>query len=628
MAYRYDTLLKAERTAHAPSKLPDTVQQSPAAVVAVWPFKKKNTFDFDKARSKGNTATVYELDDGDVRSAANPHKHVNLDTTYKQVDGPFEIQDRCLDLTVSRAKGNPTGRLSLTMVDPDQFAIRNLAPGDWIACWLFDNRADAKRVSDDLRAGKACNDFDRAPKFLGKVESVRQTIQITPDGLTVKRVNLTAVSFSELQAKLYFNPGLLINDPEAMTWLGQLIPGQDINDILTNPDPKAVSIQSMIQLLLGSLYGVGIGEGAKEGPSEEIKRSPNEAYLLPAPVARVFGIAEPQNDAVGPKFSDLIRVYLGIQNYNHSRLGFHILPVPDPSVYGWVADRNWYDWNVERSPLVLMDSPIIGRFNPQALPWTNAPVWGILQGYLPSQIDEMFTTMRVGYDNKIYPSLVIRQIPFTTDRYQGGLPATPFSTLPRWIVHPIQVLALDIGRSESLRCNFVHVIPLPPTEGVQDYNRAQAEAENLPVADASDIKRNGLQSYIGNINLNSFTENQDLPKMQDGLGRHWNLLISDWMMGGHLKYNGTIITKGIQAPVPLGDNLEYDGLLFHIEAIQDRFTVNENGLRSFITTFQLSNGVSAKHEAQQALDSADHFADVDGQNQHDYPPKGEINPDG
>lgn len=69
-------------------------------------------------------------------------------------------------------------------------------------------------------------------------------------------------------------------------------------------------------------------------------------------------------------------------------------------------------------------------------------------------------------------------------------------------------------------------------------------------------------------------------------------LISDFFFNQHLKLNGTITSSGIQEPIAVGDNLEFDGNIFHIESVAHQYSVNADGSKSFITQLQLSNGMS------------------------------------
>lgn len=77
-------------------------------------------------------------------------------------------------------------------------------------------------------------------------------------------------------------------------------------------------------------------------------------------------------------------------------------------------------------------------------------------------------------------------------------------------------------------------------------------------------------------------------------GEMWPTLMADQLFYSHLKYNGTIVSHGIQEPIAEGDNIEYDGKVLHIEQIEDSVQmISEHGTKTFTTTLHVSSGVPA-----------------------------------
>jgi hypothetical protein len=62
--------------------------------------------------------------------------------------------------------------------------------------------------------------------------------------------------------------------------------------------------------------------------------------------------------------------------------------------------------------------------------------------------------------------------------------------------------------------------------------------------------------------------------------------------------NGTCSTVGIAAPIVPGDNLEYDGVVYHIESVSHSCSVSPNGVRHFITQLSLTHGCNANVDVQ------------------------------
>jgi len=91
---------------------------------------------------------------------------------------------------------------------------------------------------------------------------------------------------------------------------------------------------------------------------------------------------------------------------------------------------------------------------------------------------------------------------------------------------------------------------------------------------------------------------QQIPVNQVGIdggfdNAYWTGLIADQVMGGQEKISGTLMLYGIQAPICEGDNLDYEGNLYHIERVMHRGIVDgDAGVRRFFTTLDLTNGLA------------------------------------
>jgi hypothetical protein len=62
--------------------------------------------------------------------------------------------------------------------------------------------------------------------------------------------------------------------------------------------------------------------------------------------------------------------------------------------------------------------------------------------------------------------------------------------------------------------------------------------------------------------------------------------------------NGTLECVGISEPIAVGDNLEFDSVVYHIEQIVHNASINpQNGMKTFRTTLSLSHGVSIESDS-------------------------------
>jgi hypothetical protein len=235
-----------------------------------------------------------------------------------------------------------------------------------------------------------------------------------------------------------------------------------------------------------------------------------------------------------------------------------------------------------------------------------------MSSYLNSPVNEMLTVLRADDDSNIYPFLVVRQVPLTTDEGANAaakvllqpdkddpdsegewvvekqnvelgerkIPATAFMELPRWVVAPGLVFDADIGRSDQPRVNMCYVYgsgPGSPVDEVKSFHLAP------PIKDDLDILRNGVRPYMPSVNV----------LLVDGnLGpSNWRDFMADISMSLHLTLNGTMSISGVRAPIAPGDNLEYEGIVYHIESVTHTFRLDSStGNRHFQTSLNLSNG--------------------------------------
>jgi hypothetical protein len=163
---------------------------------------------------------------------------------------------------------------------------------------------------------------------------------------------------------------------------------------------------------------------------------------------------------------------------------------------------------------------------------------------------------------------------------------TRFQELPRWIIHSSMVYSLNIGRSDALRFNFVHVYGQNAANGIVNSMPYQI-VNNNPVRDDLDIERNGLRPYMTTVPC-GFKDVKFGPKA-------WMEIISDIVMNQNLVLQGSIELIGVDLPISEGDNIEYDGIIYHIDAYQHSCRISSDGQKMFKTVLTLSHGVPARN---------------------------------
>jgi hypothetical protein len=590
---------------------PRNVSVSPQCVVAVYRHKWAVTF----SRKDGKEASSY------LPRAAE------LRTTKIVVDGqeqeiyPLIIVDDLAQVSVSHAKGNHVGNASVQL-RPSMNYVNEVLPGDYVFVWMLQDKQLAANVVKRLREGSPCNQFRDGLKFFGKANAVRKRTVQSPQGVRTTMYTLTASSFTELDASVYYEPYLAVKQAGLATGLLQQY-GIKLNEIIAK-NGLGISTNKIIPVLLEVFYGPGIptNRGFQGGPDITEGLDNFNQFVVPQPVASVFGIQEGGKPHGQVSFADLLQTVHGVQKYSgdisndtepddpaQKPLGGQAPLVFKPDIAEEERGNVFYT-GIEQQGVFL---PQVPQFNGQKT------VWSIVSQFLNPTINELYATLRIGPNGDIRPTVICRQLPFSSGLVGEGLvmknagqdqpvydssslgswstgrdeyvtqpgfrrvPLTRMLELPRWYVHPVLIRSVDVGRSDALRFNFIHV---QGEDGQKSTNKTGAFVRDPPVRDELDICRSGLRPYMQTVHCSPV----DVVNRGAGV---WQYILSDILMGQHLTLTGTVETYGIPQPICPGDNLEHDGVVFHIESVNHSFQMAANGTKTFSTSLALSHGVSS-----------------------------------
>lgn len=542
----------------------DYASSNPYWIVAVYRLQEPVTY----LRAKMGSYTTNQADGVKLRGA------------------PLIITDDCLQLQVACSKSTYTSTLSASLIGSGLNYLSEIYPGDYVLAWMFTNQEDYSATLKSItESGKNFNGFNSGLKFFGRLQSLRKHLQQNPQGPKQVRFQLNAVGFQELDAQIFFDPHL-VNKVDQMGFIFAQL-GIGLTDLISD-NQKGFAVDKAIDKFLTVMLGKGIpiNENTKtQGKATQIATglSPQYPYILPGILGLKFNIGHDQEKSF-VTFSDLLEKRIGIQEYQNDASGVR----GDGSVESDDQKASQFQ------PTIT--NPMLGDFIPAAPQFQNKSVWSVLQQYLNPAANEMYTCLRVNAKGLIMPTIVVRQLPFTSQAFEDReapnsaavdvttpIKVTKFATLPRWVVDPVLVKAADIGRSDALRFNFVHVYG----ENGQPHGDKTAQlVRNPPLRDDLDIARSGLRPYMMTVPCH-------LSDVVTGGPGKWMALLSDIVMGQHMTLTGVLQTFGIQAPICVGDNLEWDGGLFHIEAITHSCQIQADGSKDFSTTLNLSHGVHA-----------------------------------
>jgi len=522
---------------------------------------------------------------------------------------PYTLKSECIGLSISNSKGSYAKNMSARFKDSERnlLSVNGILPGDWIFAWCHSYIQDTDKTEELFLTNKKINNKDSGLKFLGRAHSVRKHVDRSPTGALTSTYSLQAVGFNELDSVHFYNPLLATVDvmKDALKYLSQIgldtfdwshAVGQQGGNLRDNSEDL---IEAFIKIILGegvgktandaldrgrdSLKGgVVNGEFSPDAPGRQSTPQSKEApyaFLTPSYIKNLMGL-NPIDPIKGTKhnhpaigYSDLLTVLGGKQTYS------------DPSTY-------MPDLKKEKSKGTRLSCQdrIKGTYIPISPEIINVPLWNIMEKMYNPLINEMYTAMRQNVDGDIMPTLVLRQIPFSSDAITEDLsifPLTRFTSLPRWVASPNLVSNFDVGRSDATRFNFIQVSGQLDAFPKEIANSLYAQiAKNAPIADVSSIARTGFKPIMATLQVVP----ADILR-RDSIGS-WVKAIADWSIDSQYSLNGTMVCVGLQSPICEGDNLEFEGVIYHIESVTHNCGIDMNGTKKFFTSLTLTHGMA------------------------------------
>lgn len=535
---------------------------------------------------------------------------------------PLVVVEDIVSATVQTGKGQHVHQLQLQLCQSPTNYLSAILPGDWIMCWMVRSREKMLDLVQRLHLLEPCNGFSDGLKFVGRVEDVGRDRASLPTGLNRVSYEVTALGFSELSSQIFYDPYLAEATPLMGTWLARI--GGAISELLGDSfDPAnrfhALDINKLIPFFLNLLVGEGVSkrfaQPSADAPELQIatgltRRDSGEApyaYTVPGEVGLVLGKRNKSRGTV-LAYADVLELVTGVQRFT-SAAGLN-----SPTSSPWALftpdgveppPTGTNDPFVQVSQRKETGRPMLGEFIPTIPDFTNKDVWSVLRQWLNPTINEMYTALRTNEAGQVVPTVVVRQIPLSSQEMvdklqaQDNLTATPMLEVPRWVGHPAIVRRDHLRRSNALRINFTHVYGQ-----AVDMQRASRFTDqivrNPPVRNDLDIQRSGLRSYMGTVNC-SIDDSYLGPSK-------WLALASDWLLDQHLVLGGTLTMELVEEPIVHGDNFEYDGIVAHIEGVVHQFQCYPDGRRTASTSLSLTHGVRSDDDpAYQERDGSDSY---------------------
>ena len=519
---------------------------------------------------------TYRIDDSINNS---PNQNPSALSTLKATLEPLVVINDCISVSTTCNKGTFTPNMEATLVQTDVNYLTAIAPGDFVLVNMVNWQSKADDIYKSAKSASPgpINGFNDGFKGIFKVQSVRRTTTVNPaTGTSTVIFKITGFAFTEFNNMLYFDPSVVLQNPGSPVFASQIsTKWQQL--VSAN---KNQSIQDLIKVLISSFIGTGSPRNAGGTITGAQFQSPNDSFFMPGVIGSLLAIPEVTVAA------DIYDYWFGLQSYTNTA----------PSVTPQIGLNP--AMSTDADGFFYTTTPVAGRAILAPEYWNQVKAWDILNQYINAPLNEFFTCFRTDpTDGTTMPTIVLRQIPFTNEDFfvnnkipVGSFPVTMFMNLPRWKIHPTMVMSQDIGRDEILRINYVQVFArlLQGSQSGSDFTMESAN-HNYQY-DLNDIQRSGLRPKVSA----SMFDLYDTAASQRGFSSpNWARIHADAMIGGHLKMNGTFVCAGIMDPIAIGDNLEFEGIVYHIEQVTHNCSINPTtGIKSFRTTIMVSQGIS------------------------------------
>jgi hypothetical protein len=526
-----------------------------------------------------------------------------------EIRDPLVVENDCIMLSVSYNKGTLTPNVRMTLVQTDVNYLTALAPGDFVFVNMLNWQSEARRVANQARGLKAINGLKDGFKGMFKIQSIRRKVSTNPvSGIRTVSFDIDGFAFTEFNNSIYFNPHTLNTDQQG-SFTDYILNFQTVwASEVTAKGFK--NVQSIIKLFIYTFLGEGFTVYSEKLSALGAPLTQNVVFFMPSQIGSLLGKKEGVATA-----KDIYYLMFGVQHYSNN-------PSSSPAI--GMNPSNIPKLSGKKSNTIETTTPCQGKTHLKPDYWDNQKSWSIINQYTNAPLNEIFSCFKISPMGNILPFIVFRQIPFTNDDFKaqlegnsssiGDMEVTRFMTLPRWKIHPALIIEQDIGRDEAARVNFIQYFGR--TDFDENGSASVQESPYNSVKDMDDVKRNGLRPVIATSMFD--------PPVDDGNGKlffnspNWAKVWADAIMGGHLKLNGTLTCAGIVDPITIGDNLEFDGVVYHIEHIQHSCFYNKEGFTQFRTTISLSHGISIDSTAFSVSYAEMNYPRADKERKSDY----------
>lgn len=499
----------------------------------------------------------------------------------------YTLQKEILSCSVSHQKSGPVASMSLTVKSTIDWKSA-IGQGDHVCVWMKRSHIDLQTLPREQRDALCGSGVESGLKFYGTIRSVMRNFSVGEDGKKSITYSISAAGWGDfLNRDVYFNEYMyesFINNPAlfgAIQTSGldpEKLPKNDKN---LSPDQIVECVVNTFLSVPNSTFALVTGNDAIRGINRPVK--------LPQEVARVFSaeVTSSNGDII---LGDILRKQFGILEYDPTSLALD-----------GIAEAQGNDVTLRPFPKNLSGGI---PYLPPGL-GSNQPLWGIMTAFADLAINELFVDLKPTSQGLLRPTIVHRQIPFTSspmgDALRGQAKTVQFSRfidLPRICIDNRSILAESIGYTADGGYNFIQVAP-NFQQSVPIMDPASAFAKGNWAMDMGSIRRHGLKTaFLGtsfSVRGNEISAEERLNYLTSDHAAKLAGVLPDWWLGHGLYDTGSITIYGVEEPLSVGDNLlvrrpnGYADELYHIEGYTHSFSVS-NGKRRFRTSLTVTRG--------------------------------------
>ena len=475
-----------------------------------------------------------------------------------------------MSIETSKSKSQPDGQFKLILA-PYKNWVSTITAGSW-CCIMMSNEPIKEK------------DFTSANpnlvKMVGRIDSVRVETQQVEDTRQT-RYYVSGTDWGYLFNNIVYIDNLIAeqNSPRNQ---GNSI-SVAIRNFLLSKDgiPQTFRVDDNLRSLV-NIFGSTLGPLTKAG--QDINRLAYSIYdfNIPTEMSKFFDF----RDSSGQRTTQLTKT-LNL-------------------VSGHLSSYNEYEPSNEA----------IGFVNPFSLQGQHS-FWQILLENSNPAMNEMFSEIRWN-DGFASLSLYNRIKPFA---YKDFKPSAGnanrirsyFQDIKTHNIDAVSVMSVNAGSNWRDNYNFIEIRP--------DYSDFKIfenwYAQKTQTYDQKLFERDGFRPLIVNtkqlpVKSESASDPGNIYKADFDQLSAWVQNMKEWYFNTHRMLNGTLTMQGTTEYIGVGDNIKFDAglinpntninsatvkasknqyILAHVENISHRFTVTEDGARTYSTTIQFVRGI-------------------------------------